>query len=97
MHIVEEKSCTERGMKKLEPTPTNLHSFAPPRTYALLFSTLCSPNPLKVYPFECAHGHQFFPLSRGVEKIVGVNRHRHTVIFDTRTTAIRAGPDVRHT
>jgi len=46
--------------------------------------------------FDCATGRQFLPLGRGVEKIVSVNRHRHTVIFDTRTEAVRAGPDARH-
>ncbi|KAG0547224.1 hypothetical protein BDA96_01G061400 [Sorghum bicolor] len=44
----------------------------------------------------CSAGRQFLPLGRGVDKIVGVDRHRHTVIFDTRTAAVRAGPDVRH-
>ncbi|RLN40632.1 uncharacterized protein C2845_PM01G23900 [Panicum miliaceum] len=39
---------------------------------------------------------QFFPLGRGVEKIVGINERRHTMICDTRTMAVRAGPDLRH-
>jgi hypothetical protein len=39
---------------------------------------------------------QFFPLGRGVEKIVGINEHRYTMICYTRTMAVRAGPDLRH-
>jgi hypothetical protein len=31
-----------------------------------------------------------------VEKIVSVDKHQHTVIFDTRTEAVRAGPNARH-
>jgi hypothetical protein len=31
------------------------------------------------------------PLGRGVEKIVAVDRHRRTVIFETRTGTVRAG------
>jgi hypothetical protein len=46
--------------------------------------------------FDCARGRQFLPLGRGVEKIVSVDRNRHTVIFDTRTESVRAGPDARH-
>ncbi|OEL36308.1 hypothetical protein BAE44_0002675 [Dichanthelium oligosanthes] len=58
----------------------------------------CSPLPCRVpvVRFDYAHGHQFLPLGRGVEKIVGVDRNRRTVIFDTRTATVRAGPEVRH-
>ncbi|KAL6638031.1 hypothetical protein ACP70R_025603 [Stipagrostis hirtigluma subsp. patula] len=58
-----------------------------------------TPLPPPVVRFECPPGHgctQFFPLGRGVEKIVAVDRHRHTVIVDTRTAAVRAGGDLRH-
>ncbi|CAN6291567.1 unnamed protein product [Urochloa humidicola] len=40
--------------------------------------------------------YQFLPLGRDVSRIVAVDRNRRTVIYDTRTATVRAGPDVRH-
>ncbi|KAK3145829.1 hypothetical protein QOZ80_3BG0258070 [Eleusine coracana subsp. coracana] len=56
------------------------------------------PLPRRAARFDCSRVAQFFPLGHGrgvVEKIVCVNIDRHTIIFDTRTAAVRAGPDLR--
>ncbi|CAL4944816.1 unnamed protein product [Urochloa decumbens] len=54
------------------------------------------PLPRPALRFDYAHGHQFLPLGRDVSRIVAVDRNRHTVIYDTGTATVRAGPDVRH-
>ncbi|RCV40488.1 hypothetical protein SETIT_9G058100v2 [Setaria italica] len=58
------------------------------------------PSPVARFESSPSPGHssttQFFPLGRGVEKVVGVNEHRRTFICDTRTAAMRAGPDLGH-
>jgi hypothetical protein len=54
------------------------------------------PLPPAAVRFGCAHGHQFLPLGRDVEKIVAVDRNRRTVIFETGAGTVRAGPEVHY-
>jgi len=57
-----------------------------------------TPLPPPVARFESSPGDgftQFLPLGSSIERIVGINERRHTMICDTRTMAVRAGPDLR--
>jgi uncharacterized protein YbjT (DUF2867 family) len=54
------------------------------------------PLPPPAARFDRAHGHQFLPLGPGVENIVSVGSNRRTVIFETGTGTVRAGPEVHH-
>nr|CAB3492904.1 unnamed protein product [Digitaria exilis] len=57
-----------------------------------------TPLPPPAARFESSLGNaitEFFPLGRGVEKVVGIKEQRDTIICDTRTATVRAGPALR--
>nr|CAB3492912.1 unnamed protein product [Digitaria exilis] len=54
-----------------------------------------TPLPPPAARFESSLGNaitEFLPLGRGVEKVVGIKEQRDTIICDTRTATVRAGP-----
>ncbi|XP_062213219.1 uncharacterized protein LOC133914083 [Phragmites australis] len=87
-------------LRKIDTAPFFAAGVCPQMSAASPEAMDPAPLPFPVARFECAPGHkdstQFFPLCRSGDKIVGVNQHRHTIICDTRTTAVRAGSDMRN-